>query len=409
MSDIPCSSDKKTPRHWVIIPAAGTGSRMQSDRPKQYLDVGGQSILEHSITAFFERSEFTAICVGLKPADPYWPDSLSQLSRHTDRLQTFLGGQERNDTVLQGLLSIEKVAQADDWVWVHDAARPCLNESDIDRLFEALENNDSGAMLALPIVDTLKYSKCGEWIDKTIPRDKLWRAQTPQVLRFGDLKEGLESALAAGLTVTDDAAAMEYLGLKVKLVQGSPHNIKVTHADDLHTVRTYLREKQKANFGDMVRIGNGYDVHAFEAGDHIIVGGVKIAHSMGLKAHSDGDVLLHALCDAMLGALALGDIGKHFPDTDEKWKGADSRKLLRGVLDLVNAKGYRLGNADTTIVAQKPKMAPYIDAMCKIIAMDLQVDQSLVSVKATTSEKLGFTGREEGIASYASVLLVPLA
>jgi len=197
---------------------------------------------------------------------------------------------------------------------------------------------------------------------------------------------------------------MEAKGFKPLLVEGKPSNIKVTRPQDLEQARLMITTSSALR----PRLGNGYDVHAFEPGDHVTLGGVKIPHSQGLKAHSDGDVALHALMDAMLGALALGDIGTHFPDTDERWKGADSRVLLRAVNELIRENGYQVGNADLTIIAQRPKMAPHIGSMAEHIADDLGLVPQDVGVKATTTEKLGFCGREEGIAAQASVLLFPL-
>jgi len=388
---------------WVILPAAGIGSRMAADRPKQYLKVAGQTILEHTINCFLSHPAFQSVVLGLSKDDQYWAHlPLAQDSR----VQVFTGGLERVDSVLNGLAYIGERAGPDDWVWVHDAARPCLSHADIDKLISVLDKKGDGALLAVPVHDTVKRANDSLAVETTVDRKGLWRAMTPQVFRFAQLKQALEQSLVDNIRVTDESSAIEYLGGKPSLVQGSERNIKVTHPSDLKVAARTMQEKLKEDFAVAVRIGTGFDVHAFGKGESVVLGGVEIPYSQGLIAHSDGDVLLHAIMDALLGALALGDIGKHFPDTDVEWKGADSRKLLRAVMLLIMEKGYRVGNLDSTIIAQAPKMAPHIDSMCQNIAEDLDVVVSDVSVKATTTERLGFTGRKEGVACQASVVLI---
>ncbi|MFT5718172.1 MAG: 2-C-methyl-D-erythritol 4-phosphate cytidylyltransferase [Oleiphilaceae bacterium] len=388
---------------WVILPAAGIGSRMSVDRPKQYLKLADQTILEHTINCFLSHSAFQTVVLGLSKDDQYW----AQLPLSNDsRIQVFMGGAERVDSVLNGLAFISDRAKPNDWVWVHDAARPCLSHADIDKLICALEANNDGALLAVPVHDTVKRVNERFNVETTVDRKGLWRAMTPQVFRFSQLKQALEQSLEDHVRVTDESSAIEYMGGAPFLVQGSDRNIKVTHPSDLKVAARTIQENIKKELTLPIRIGTGFDVHAFGDGNLIVLGGVKINYSRGLIAHSDGDVLLHAIIDALLGALALGDIGKHFPDTDEEWKGADSRKLLRAVMAIIMGKGYRVGNLDSTIIAQAPKMAPHIECMCRNIAEDLDVPVSDVSVKATTSERLGFTGRKEGIACQASIILV---
>ena len=410
-------SETPSPNFWVIIPAAGIGSRMQADRPKQYLEVAGQTILEHTVHCFLSHPKFQSVSLGLSKDDDYWNDLPLSSNRH---IKLFEGGKERVDSVLNGLDSLLGLAKPDDWVWVHDAARPCLSHHEIDDIINALVDVDDGVVLdgivlAVPVYDTVKRANKDAQIIQTVDREGLWRAMTPQVFRFAQLKSALECSLDEQVCVTDESSAIEFCGGKPVLILGSDKNIKVTHPQDLGVVARTITE----NSGDAddeqvtesrgmtdLRIGTGFDVHAFGEGSEIILGGVVIPYTQGLIAHSDGDVLLHAIMDALLGALALGDIGKHFPDTDEERKGADSRKLLRAVVSLIKQRGYRLGNLDSTIMAQEPKMAPHIDAMCHKLAQDLEVGVSDVSVKATTTERLGFTGRKEGIACQASVLLV---
>ena len=251
---------------------------------------------------------------------------------------------------------------------------------------------------------------------------------TPQIFKYSDLRTALEFCCDRGLAITDEASAMEKIGRKASMIVGSEQNIKVTLPADLLTARAYFAKKQseeitlnqgitvaheafklRKNTMQYPRIGTGFDVHAFGEGSFIILGGAKIPYDKGLLAHSDGDVLLHAIMDAILGALALGDIGKHFPDTDPQWQGANSRALLKAVNALLIEQGFKVGNIDSTIIAQAPKMAAYILDMQTNIAEDLELELDCVGVKATTTEKLGFTGRKEGIACQASVILVPLS
>lgn len=401
-----------SPKFWVIIPAAGVGSRMQAAKPKQYLELHKETILFHTLNCFLSHPAFTQVIVGISREDNYFAEL--GLDRLTD-VEVFLGGRERADTVLNGLKFIAPRAAEHDWIWVHDAARPCLSHHEINLMISSLEHESVGCILAVPLADTIKRVIAGEQIvQETVDRTGLWRAMTPQVFRYAELRQALEFCQERNLVVTDESSAIEHYGLPVKLVQGSADNIKVTLPDDLHKVGMYLalknRETSLVDYtgSEFPRIGTGFDVHAFAEGDFVTLGGVRIPYENGLLAHSDGDVLLHAIMDAMLGALALGDIGKHFPDTDAQWKGADSRKLLKAVNQLITEKGYRVGNIDSTIIAQAPKMAPYIGQMQAFIADDLSIAHDSVGVKATTTEKLGFTGRKEGIACQASVILIPV-
>jgi len=390
------------PKHWLIIPAAGIGSRMQADIPKQYLVVNRKTILQHSVEALTGSIDFGAVLLGLSPSDKYF-QSLDQTFQAC--CQTYAGGAERADTVLAGLDALDGRASDADWVWVHDAARPLVTDQELQSLLARLQDSKSGALLALQATDTIKRAK-DEQVLTTLDRATLWRAQTPQVFRFAQLRDALRAGIDAQQVITDESSAMEIAGFSPDLVQGKPSNIKVTLPEDLESVRQALDTPKEITMLPDLRVGSGYDVHAFEEGDYVTLGGVQIPYSKGLKAHSDGDVLLHALCDALLGALALGDIGHHFPDTDEKWKGANSRTLLKGVLALVTTKGYSVANVDATIIAQAPKMAPHILQMRKCISDDLGIGLDRVSVKATTTEALGFTGRKEGIAVQATTLLV---
>ena len=309
-------SETSLPNFWVILPAAGIGSRMAADRPKQYLKISNQTILEHTINCFLSHPAFKNVALGLSETDKYWEQlPLAQ----DDRIQVFTGGAERVDSVLKGLEFIADRAKPNDWVWVHDAARPCLNHADIDKLIDPLESNRDGALLAVPVHDTVKRADDGFKVQTTVDRKGLWRALTPQVFRFEQLKQALELSQIDKVGVTDESSAIEHAGGKPFLVQGSARNIKVTHPNDLVDAARTMQDNLKEDLAVAVRIGTGFDVHAFGEGNSIVLGGVEIPYSQGLVAHSDGDVLLHAVMDALLGALALGDIGKHFPDTDVEW------------------------------------------------------------------------------------------
>jgi 2-C-methyl-D-erythritol 2,4-cyclodiphosphate synthase len=258
-----------------------------------------------------------------------------------------------------------------------------------------------GAVLAAPIVDTVKR-ELGDHV-ATVDRQGLWRALTPQVFAFAQLRHALKEAALAGIAVTDEAQAVERMGLRPALVPGSPFNVKITRLADLAMASNILKMTQEVP----MRVGQGFDVHAFGAGNHVMLGGVRIAHPQGVVAHSDGDVVIHALCDAVLGALGEGDIGRHFPDSDPKYRGADSRVFLREVAARMQAAGLRLVNADVTVLAEAPRIAAHRAAMAANLAADLGVPAQLINVKATTTERLGFIGRGEGLAALASVLLGP--
>lgn len=397
------SDNNSCARHWALIPAAGVGRRMAADRPKQYLKLFDRTILEHTLMRFTEDGRFSGVYVGVSAEDAYW----SNLPASSDSSVTmFEGGDERLHTVLQGLHALHKIADPRDWVWVHDAARPCLSHQDIDALFAQIDSREcDGALLAARIYDTVKQANTQQQSGQTLDREFIWRALTPQVFRIGQLSEALERCLGEGYLVTDDASAMEHCGYAPELIQASAENLKITHPHDLKQAAQIMQNQAINPLAVLPRVGSGFDVHAFEEGEFVTLGGVRIPHGQGLKAHSDGDVALHALMDALLGALSLGDIGHHFPDTDMRWKGADSRVLLREVCAILAGEGYAVGNVDLTIIAERPKMAPHIEAMRTCISEDLKLEIGQVSVKATTTERLGFTGRQEGIACQATALV----
>jgi 2-C-methyl-D-erythritol 2,4-cyclodiphosphate synthase/2-C-methyl-D-erythritol 4-phosphate cytidylyltransferase len=377
--------------------------------PKQYAPLLGATVIEWSLAALLAEPRVAGIVVALAADDARWP-ALNSLVNSVKVLTT-IGGGSRQDSVLQGLNALEAHAAADDWVLVHDAARPCLSAADLKALIDAVQPDAvqpdavqalNGVVLAAPVVDTVKRERAGIAVD-TVDREGLWRALTPQMFGFAALKKALEDAARRGVAVTDEAQAMERLGLPARLVRGSPFNIKVTRAEDLSMAETILKSTPVEN--TQMRIGQGFDVHAFGEGDHVILGGVKIDHPKGIVAHSDGDVVIHALCDAVLGALGGGDIGQHFPDSDPRYRGADSRVFLREVAAMVRAAGLVVVNADITVMAEAPRIARHRAAMAENLAADLGVAPQRINVKGTTTERLGFLGRGEGLAASAAVLL----
>jgi 2-C-methyl-D-erythritol 4-phosphate cytidylyltransferase/2-C-methyl-D-erythritol 4-phosphate cytidylyltransferase/2-C-methyl-D-erythritol 2,4-cyclodiphosphate synthase len=392
-------------RIWAVVPAAGRGLRFASDpseAPKQYATLRGATVIEWSLAALRREPRIERIVIALAPDDTRWPQLAASLAG--PRITTAIGGASRQESVLQALEALEGHAAPADWILVHDAARPCLTSADLAALIDALERpadpTIAGAVLAAPIVDTVKRERSGIAVD-TVDRTGLWRALTPQAFGYARLKQALEDAARAGLSVTDEAQAMERLGLPAGLVRGSPFNIKVTTPADLAMAEAILKGTEHTR----MRIGQGFDVHAFGDGDHVVLGGVRIEYPRGIVAHSDGDVVIHALCDALFGALGMGDIGQHFPDTDRTLRGANSRVFLREVAARMRAAGLTLVNADVTVLAEAPRIAKHRGAMAQNLAADLGVSEQIINIKATTTEKLGFIGRGEGLAASAAVLL----
>jgi 2-C-methyl-D-erythritol 4-phosphate cytidylyltransferase/2-C-methyl-D-erythritol 2,4-cyclodiphosphate synthase len=385
-------------RVWAVVPAAGRGERFDPALPKQYAPLFGATVIEWSLRALLAEPRVQGIAVALAAEDERWPEVAARLG--DPRLLRATGGASRQESVANGLSLLESYAAADDWVLVHDAARPCLTAGDVAALLRALDDGAGGAMLALPVTDTVKRERDGNSGD-TVDRSGLWRALTPQAFAYGALRQALAEAARAGVAVTDEAQAMERLGQAPRLVAGSPFNIKLTRGEDLATAAAILRASGEKD----MRIGQGFDAHTFGEGDHVMLGGVRIAHPRGVVAHSDGDVVIHALCDAVLGALGLGDIGVHFPDTDPRYRGADSRLFLRETAAKMRAAGLKLVNADITVLAEAPRISAHRPAMRVNLAADLGVPDALINIKATTTERMGFIGRGEGLAASAAVLL----
>lgn len=371
----------------AIIVSAGSGSRAGEGEPKQYRLLGGKPVLVWSVLAMLQRNEIAAVVVcvpfgGAAQAQAILPNS--------PRVIVVEGGKTRTDSVRAGLRALQP--HAPDSVLIHDAARPGLSQTVLQELLAALSGADAAAP-ALPVADALK-DRSGPSL-RSVPRDHLVRVQTPQAFRWNVITRAYETA--AGSAV-DDLALVEASGAKVVLTPGRAELMKITYPEDFAVA-------EKLIAGPTMRVGTGFDVHGFEPGDAVILCGVRIPHTKKLEGHSDADAAWHALTDAILGALALGDIGDHFPPSDPQWKGAASVKFLQHAVKLANDRGFHVANADITILAERPKISPHKEAMRQATAGAMGVSPEVVSVKATTTEKLGFVGREEGIAVQATVLL----
>ncbi len=388
----------------ALIVAAGRGTRaagpVLNQVPKQYAQLGATSVLARTLGVFLEHPAVDAVTVAIAEADRARYDR-AIVSGHPKLGPPVLGGATRQRSVLNGLRALAPLSPTQ--VLIHDAARPFVTGDIVDRVLDALKRGP-GAIAAVPLADTLKRGGPGGRIEATLDRADLWRAQTPQGFRFDDILAAHERALAAGREdLTDDAAVAEWAGIPVELVEGSEANVKLTTTEDLAVA---ARAVETVPAAGEVRTGQGFDVHRFAAGDHVWLCGVRIPHSHSLEGHSDADVGLHALTDALLGAIGDGDIGQHFPNTDPRWRGAASHLFLADAAGRVRARGGAISNVDVTLLCEAPRIAPHREAMRARIAAILEVDISRVAVKATTTEGLGFTGRREGIAALATATVV---
>ncbi len=376
----------------ALVLAAGRGLRSGPGIPKQYRDLEHNSAARSSLRLFLAHPDITHVQAVIHPDDA---DLFRTASQGLGLPAPVLGGATRQASVLAGLTALEPLSPA--LVLIHDAARPFASPALIDRAVAA--GRASGAAVpALAVSDTVKEVDPAGRITRTIDRTTLRTVQTPQAFEFTSLLTAHRQAQQAGLTdFSDDAALAEWAGMTVTVFEGETTNMKLTTPDDF--VRA--REQSLARQSD-VRTGIGFDVHAFGPGDHVMIGGISLPFDRALAGHSDADVGLHALVDALLGALADGDIGHHFPPSDPQWKGASSDQFLKFAADRVTARGGAIAHLDLTIVCEAPKIGPHRDAIRNRIAEIANVDVSRVSVKATTSERLGFTGRGEGIAAYAT-------
>src|ERR1700761_3279015 len=383
------------PRTAALIVAAGRGLRAGAGGPKQYRSVGGQPVIYRAMTPFCVHPSVSIVQPVVNPDDHAIFDDAVRGLRYAAPAK---GGATRQASVHAGLEAL--AGQAPDIVLIHDAARPFVSAALISRAIDAAEATGA-AVPAIAVTDTTKQVVASGHVEATPDRARLRIAQTPQAFRFDVILDAHRRAARDGRSdFTDDAALAEWAGLTVATFEGDPANMKLTTPED------FIREEARlaASLGD-IRTGTGYDVHAFGDGDHLMLCGVRVPHTRGFLAHSDGDVGLHALVDAILGALADGDIGSHFPPSDPQWKGAASDRFLKYAVDRVTARGGRISNLEVTLICERPKIGPLRDAMRARIAEIAGLDLSRVAVKATTSERLGFTGREEGIAAMASATI----
>lgn len=371
---------------------------MGTGMPKQFLELGGAPILVHTVERFLGVSSIRHIAVALPAA--YLESAEQAFRKHFSeeqcrRLIPVAGGDTRQQSVLAGLNGLPGETGI---VLVHDGARPFVSSSLIQQCIRAAEQYGA-AIAAIPVRDTIKRVNDRGEVTATIDRGNLWQAQTPQAMAANLLRRAYEYAAANNFAGTDEASLLEHAGIPVRIVEGSEQNIKITRPDDLQLAENINKEPH------VLRIGHGFDAHRFAIGRRLILGGVDIPCDMGLDGHSDADVPIHALIDALLGSMGLGDIGRHFPDKDPQYKGISSIRLLEEVMRMVQEKKYCIGNADLTIICQRPRLAPFIDEMRANIASACLADPANINIKATTTEMMGYTGRGEGIAAHAVVLM----
>lgn len=386
----------------ALIVAAGRGSRAGEGIPKQYRDLQGKSVLSWTLACFLSHPEIDRTLVVIHPNDrDLYEASIATLAPLTSTLlPCVFGGDTRQDSVRNGLETL--ASSSPNIVLIHDAARPFASPELIDRAIQAAQRWDAAVPGTL-VTDTVKVIGSESEVVSTPDRANLRAVQTPQAFRFASLLDAHRKAAAAGLHgFTDDGALAEWAGMPVHVFEGESGNVKLTHPADFLEAERRLKGSPMTY---ITKLGTGFDVHAFGDGDHVWLGGVKVPHDRGVVAHSDGDVILHALTDALLGALADGDIGTHFPPSDPQWRGASSDRFLAHAVGLVRERGGMVDHLDTTLLCEKPRLGPHRDAMRQRIAeiAGLRIDQ--VSLKATTTEKLGFTGRSEGIAAQAAATI----
>ncbi|HEY8617971.1 bifunctional 2-C-methyl-D-erythritol 4-phosphate cytidylyltransferase/2-C-methyl-D-erythritol 2,4-cyclodiphosphate synthase [Phenylobacterium sp.] len=371
----------------AVVVAAGAGLRAGPGEPKAWRMLGSRPVIRWSVEGLLAAGAREVVVVVARDRLGAVDEALTGL----ENWKAVTGGKTRADSVQAGLAAV--TAGRYQPVLIHDAARPFVTREHVDRLLAALDLAD-GAVPALPVPDTLKRGE--GLIDETVPRDGLWRAQTPQAFKAGRLKAAYRR-WPAGEEPTDDAAVVERAGGHVAMVPGDPMLMKLTYPED------FLMAEQLASSRRIVRMGQGIDAHRFGPGEVVWLGGIRIEHDVGLVGHSDADCGLHALTDAVLGAIGAGDIGEHFPPSDPRWKGASSDQFLIHAVKLARAQGGRIVNADLTLICERPKIRPHRDAMRARIAELLEIPVHRVSVKATTTEGMGFTGREEGLMAQAVV------
>ncbi|MEK1852340.1 MAG: bifunctional 2-C-methyl-D-erythritol 4-phosphate cytidylyltransferase/2-C-methyl-D-erythritol 2,4-cyclodiphosphate synthase [Phyllobacterium sp.] len=386
----------------AVIVAAGRGERagQSVEGPKQYRKIGGEAVLSHTLRAFLDCPLIDHVVVVIHKEDAAL--FAQATGEHTENIITVTGGPTRQESTRLGLLALKDIAP--DHVLIHDGVRPFISADLLERVIFNLTPH-IGVLPVLAVSDTLKAAGHDAMVSATVPRAGLYAAQTPQAFPYAPILTAHDAAFAAGRSdFTDDSAIAEWHGLPVRIVEGSADNTKLTWAKDIDMADDRLSQKFSA-YPD-VRTGNGYDVHAFEAGNGVTLAGVFIEHDCKLSGHSDADVALHALTDALLATRGAGDIGTHFPPSDPQWKGASSRIFVEHAVKIVKEAGGRIANADITLICEAPKIGPHREAMTAALSKMLGISPDRISVKATTNEKLGFIGRREGIAAIATVSVI---
>ncbi|MEZ2219651.1 bifunctional 2-C-methyl-D-erythritol 4-phosphate cytidylyltransferase/2-C-methyl-D-erythritol 2,4-cyclodiphosphate synthase [Rhizobium sp. RCC_161_2] len=387
----------------IVIVAAGRGERAGSpeEGPKQYRAVGGRPVIAHTLEKFVTWPQTAKIVIVIHRDDETLLRSALETIADSSDVAIAFGGATRQQSVLAGLRQLEKTGVTH--VMIHDAVRPFFDHDLLDRVAAALAAGAPAVLPAMPVTDTLKRAGSDALVTETVPRAGLYAAQTPQSFRLADILVAHEKAAAGNKTdFTDDAAIAEWAGLPVTLVAGSADNVKLTIKRDI----AMADEKLSAGLLPDVRTGNGYDVHQLEPGDGVTLCGVFIPHDQTLKGHSDADVALHALTDALLATCGAGDIGDHFPPSDPQWRGAPSRIFIEHAAKIVRDHGGTIMNADVSLIAEAPKVGPHREAMRAKLSEFLGISLERCSVKATTNEKIGFVGRREGIAAIATATVV---
>jgi len=379
----------------AVVVAAGSGVRAGGDRPKQFRTVGGETVLRRALSMLLDMPMLDVVQPVIRAEDQAFFAAATATVTTSRLLPPVPGGATRQASVRAGLEALEP--QTPDLVLIHDAARPFATRALAERAIAAAAKTGA-AIPGLAVTDTIKRVDAHGLVGETLDRSTLRAIQTPQAFAFAPILKAHRRAQREGRNdFTDDAALAEWAGMQVVVFDGEPTNIKITHPEDFMRAEAM----QAAQLSD-VRTGTGIDVHAFGPGDHVMIGGVRIAHTQALTGHSDADVGLHALVDAILGALADGDIGSHFPPSDPQWKGASSDRFFTFAVERVKARGGLIAHLDLTLVCEAPKIGPHRDAIRGNIARLAGIDVARVAVKATTSETLGFTGRREGIVAYAT-------
>jgi 2-C-methyl-D-erythritol 4-phosphate cytidylyltransferase/2-C-methyl-D-erythritol 2,4-cyclodiphosphate synthase len=383
----------------AIIPASGAGKRFQSHVAKQFLALNGLPILVHTLKTFEESNQVHEIILAV-PSENVVSIRSELIKKYgmTKITSVVAGGRERQDSVKNCL---DNLTKRYDWVIVHDAVRPFVTGALIKKVLDGAKETGAAAC-GVPLTDTLKETHLGEVVLKTVPRNNLWLTQTPQVFRLDILKSAYQKAYAEKFYGTDDASLVERLGKDVKMVMGFHENIKITTKEDMIMAETLMMREHPMS----LRTGFGYDSHRLVSGRKFILGGVEIPFDKGLDGHSDADVLLHAVCDAILGAAALGDIGRHFPDNDSRYQNISSLILLEQINKMIKRKKFFIKNIDVTVLLESPKLAPYVDRIVSNICHVLSIPEHCVNIKAKTNEKMGFVGRKEGVAAFAVATLM---